>query len=66
MEALTRITAAITGIFLPLITPFRDGALDESSLVRLARHYGRSRIDGLILAATTGEGLTLRGCRSGV
>jgi 4-hydroxy-tetrahydrodipicolinate synthase len=59
MEAHTRTTAAITGIFLPLITPFRDGALDESSLVRLARHYGRSRIDGLILAATTGEGLTL-------
>jgi 4-hydroxy-tetrahydrodipicolinate synthase len=59
MEAHARTSAAIAGIFLPLVTPFRDGALDQSSLVRLARHYGRSRIDGLILAATTGEGLTL-------
>lgn len=59
MEAPARANAAIAGIWLPLITPFRDGALDESSLVRLVRHYGRRRIDGLILAATTGEGLTL-------
>lgn len=47
------------GIWLPLITPFRDGVLDETSLARLAAHYAESPIDGLILAATTGEGLTL-------
>jgi 4-hydroxy-tetrahydrodipicolinate synthase len=49
----------IQGIFLPLVTPFRDGALDEASLRRMARHYLSQPIDGLILAATTGEGLTL-------
>jgi 4-hydroxy-tetrahydrodipicolinate synthase len=46
-------------IWLPLVTPFRDGDLDEASLRRLVRHYGTQPIDGLILAATTGEGLTL-------
>ncbi len=27
------------GLWLPLVTPFRDGALDEASLRRLVRHY---------------------------
>lgn len=47
------------GLWLPLITPFRNGALDEASLARLAAHYREARIDGIVLAATTGEGLTL-------
>jgi 4-hydroxy-tetrahydrodipicolinate synthase len=47
------------GIWLPLITPFRDDKLDEPSLRRLIRHYAAEPIDGLILGATTGEGLTL-------
>jgi 4-hydroxy-tetrahydrodipicolinate synthase len=49
----------IAGLWLPLITPFKDGRLDEGSLTRLVRHYAAEPIDGLILAATTGEGLTL-------
>jgi 4-hydroxy-tetrahydrodipicolinate synthase len=49
----------IQGIWLPLVTPFRDGELDEASLRRMARYYLEQPIDGLILAATTGEGLTL-------
>jgi 4-hydroxy-tetrahydrodipicolinate synthase len=49
----------IQGIWLPLVTPLRDGELDEASLRRMARHYLSQPIDGLILAATTGEGLTL-------
>ena len=47
------------GLWLPLITPFRDGALDETSLRRLIRHYGMLGLDGLVLAGTTGESLTL-------
>ena len=47
------------GLWLPLVTPFRDGQLDEPSLRRLIRHYAAQPVDGLILAATTGEGLTL-------
>jgi 4-hydroxy-tetrahydrodipicolinate synthase len=51
--------ARLQGVWLPLITPFRDGELDETSLRRLVRHYAAQPIEGLILAATTGEGLTL-------
>jgi 4-hydroxy-tetrahydrodipicolinate synthase len=47
------------GIWLPLITPFRDGRFDEASAQRLAAHYARTEIDGFILGATTGEGLTI-------
>ncbi|WP_211851121.1 4-hydroxy-tetrahydrodipicolinate synthase [Plastoroseomonas hellenica] len=47
------------GLWLPLVTPFRDGALDAVSLRRLVRHYAAEPVEGLILAATTGEGLTL-------
>ncbi len=49
----------LQGLWLPLVTPFRDGALDEVSLRRLVRHYAKGPVDGLILAATSGEGLTL-------
>jgi 4-hydroxy-tetrahydrodipicolinate synthase len=47
----------LRGLWLPLVTPFRDGALDEISLRRLVRHYASGPIDGFILAATSGEGL---------
>ncbi|MGE4252801.1 MAG: 4-hydroxy-tetrahydrodipicolinate synthase [Parvibaculaceae bacterium] len=47
------------GLWIPLITPFRDGELDEASLQRLAAHYAALPVDGLILGATTGEGLSL-------
>ena len=53
------LTSRLQGLWLPLITPFRDGELDEPSLRRLVRHYLAEPVDGLILAATTGEGLTL-------
>jgi 4-hydroxy-tetrahydrodipicolinate synthase len=49
----------VEGIWLPLVTPFRDGALDEASLRRMVRHYLAEQVDGFILAATTGEGLTI-------
>lgn len=49
----------ITGLWLPLITPFLDGELDEPSLRRLVQYYSAEPIDGLIVSATTGEGLTL-------
>ena len=49
----------LRGLWLPLVTPFCDGIVDEVSLRRLVRHYAKLPIDGLILAATSGEGLTL-------
>src|ERR1700675_4107131 len=47
------------GLWLPLVTPFRNGELDEASLRRLVRHYASGPVDGLILAATSGEGMSL-------
>ena len=52
------------GLWLPLVTPFRDGELDEASLRRLVRHYAALPVNGLVLAATTGEGLTLEPSRN--
>ena len=50
---------SLHGLWLPLVTPFRNGELDEASLRRLVRHYAALPVNGLILAATTGESLTL-------
>jgi len=52
-------TTRLSGLWLPLITPFRQGALDEASLKRLVQHYAAQPVDGLIVAATTGEALAL-------
>jgi 4-hydroxy-tetrahydrodipicolinate synthase len=49
----------LQGLWLPLVTPFRNGELDEPSLRRLVRHYASGPVDGLILAATSGEGMSL-------
>ena len=53
----TSLQDQLQGLWLPLVTPFRDGELDEPSLRRLVRHYANGPIDGLILAATSGEGI---------
>jgi 4-hydroxy-tetrahydrodipicolinate synthase len=55
----TELRERLQGLWLPLVTPFRDGAIDEPSLRRLVAHYAKQPIDGLILAATSGEGMTL-------
>ncbi len=36
---MTDVTTRLQGLWLPLITPFRDGALDEPSLRSLVRHW---------------------------
>jgi 4-hydroxy-tetrahydrodipicolinate synthase len=56
---MTDLRASLHGLWLPLITPFRDRELDETSLRRLVRHYTALPVNGMILAATTGESLTL-------
>ena len=56
---MTDLHQQLHGLWLPLITPFRDGALDGASLRGLVRHYAAEPVDGLILGATSGEGLSL-------
>jgi 4-hydroxy-tetrahydrodipicolinate synthase len=55
---MTDLRSRLQGLWLPLVTPFRQGQFDEASLRRLVRHYAGA-VNGLILAATTGESLTL-------
>jgi 4-hydroxy-tetrahydrodipicolinate synthase len=55
----TELRDRLQGLWLPLITPFRDGQIDETSLRRLVAHFAKQPIDGLILAATSGEGMAL-------
>lgn len=56
---MTRTSLTLEGLWLPLITPFLGGELDTRSLRRLVRHFASQPIDGLVLAGTTGEALTL-------
>ena len=56
---MTELQEQLRGLWLPLVTPFRDGELDEASLRRLVRHYAAGPVDGFILAATSGEGMSL-------
>ena len=45
----------ISGLWLPLITPFKDGAVDFASYERLIEHYLALGVDGLFPLGTTGE-----------
>jgi 4-hydroxy-tetrahydrodipicolinate synthase len=58
-EPMNDLQSRLRGLWLPLVTPFRNGELDEASLRRLVRHYAALPVNGLVLAATTGESLTL-------
>jgi 4-hydroxy-tetrahydrodipicolinate synthase len=52
-------TTQISGLWLPLITPFKDGAVDFASYERLIDHYIGMGVDGLFPLGTTGESPTL-------
>lgn len=48
-----------SGIWVPLITPFADGAVDHAALRALVRRYADAGIAGLCALGTTGEPATL-------
>jgi 4-hydroxy-tetrahydrodipicolinate synthase len=52
-------TNRLSGLWLPLITPFKDGAVDFESYERLIDHYIGKGVDGLFPLGTTGESPTL-------
>src|SRR3954447_23222275 len=56
---MSELRRSLKGLWLSLITPFRHGVLDQPSLRRMVGHYLSHDIDGLIVAGTTGESLTL-------
>ena len=50
---------SLSGVWLPMITPFLDGAVDLKSYQRLLHHYMDQGLAGLIPLGTTGEAPTL-------
>jgi 4-hydroxy-tetrahydrodipicolinate synthase len=44
-----------SGIWIPLITPFADGAVDHAALRALVRRYADAGVAGLVALGTTGE-----------
>jgi 4-hydroxy-tetrahydrodipicolinate synthase len=49
----------LSGVWIPLVTPFRDGEVDVGSLRRLVERLVPCGIAGLCAGATTGEALSL-------
>jgi len=50
---------SIGGLWVALVTPFRDGRCDVESLTRLCEHLDAAGVDGLLVGGTTGEGSLL-------
>lgn len=49
----------ISGVWLPIVTPFHEGAVDLASYERLVEHYLRAGVTGIFPLGTTGESPTL-------
>lgn len=49
----------LSGVWVPLITPFRESQVDLESLERLVEELLPRGVSGLVVAATTGEALAL-------
>ncbi len=47
------------GTYTAIVTPFRDGKIDDDSLERLIQFQIKSGVDGIVPAGTTGESSTL-------
>ncbi len=54
-----KLNSHLGGIWVPIVTPFRDGHVDYATVARLASHVLDSDVRGLVVAGTTGEGPAL-------
>jgi len=59
MPQQNRAATRFSGVWLPIVTPFRDGEVDHASYDRLVEHYVRAGVAGLIPLGTTGESPTI-------
>jgi 4-hydroxy-tetrahydrodipicolinate synthase len=48
-----------SGLWLPLITPFRDDAVDHVALTGLVKHYAKLGVSGFVVCGSTGEAAAL-------
>ncbi|UCZ85156.1 4-hydroxy-tetrahydrodipicolinate synthase [Pseudomonas sp. L5B5] len=51
--------SSFQGIWVPIVTPFRNGAIDFAALRHLAAHLLESGVAGLVACGTTGEAAAL-------
>lgn len=54
-----KVMAEWKGTYTALVTPFRDGHIDEAALERLIERQVRAGVDGVVPVGTTGESSTL-------
>ncbi len=50
---------SFTGIWVPLVTPFRGGAIDFAALQEIARRIVDAGVSGLVVCGSTGEAASL-------
>lgn len=55
VEAITSAKQRLRGIWVPVVTPFKDGSLDVTALRQLAQQLVNSGVHGLVACSTTGE-----------
>ena len=48
-----------TGTYTAIVTPFKNGAIDEAALERLVKSQVRAGVDGIVPVGTTGESPTV-------
>ena len=51
--------SAFQGIWVPVVTPFHDGAIDFIGLRRLVEHLLEQHVAGIMVCTTTGEAAAL-------
>lgn len=51
--------SSFQGIWVPLVTPFQNGAIDFIGLRRLVSHLLEKGVDGIVVCGTTGEAAAL-------
>ncbi len=52
-------STAFRGLWIPLVTPFRDGAIDHDALAALTRSLAHRGIAGFVVCGSTGEAAAL-------
>ncbi len=48
-----------SGLWVPLVTPFRGGRVDDAALQRLVRHLSEAGVSGFVVCGSTGEAASL-------
>src|SRR3954471_21389849 len=48
-----------SGLWIPLVTPFRDGAVDHAALAALTRRLAADGVAGFVVCGSTGEAAAL-------